>query len=310
MSSVYLSVVAPCYNEEEGISELVKRVCDAGSKITADFELVVVNDGSKDQTLSILLSLRKLYRQLVIVDLSRNFGHQNALSAGLAECRGERILIIDCDLQDPPELLLEMNQLMDQGYEIVYGRRLSRKSETFIKKATASLFYRLLNYLSDIDIPKDAGDFRLISKRVKDVLLSMPEKQRFVRGMVAWIGFKQIAFDYHRDARYAGETKYPFRKMVHFAITGITSFSMKPLQLISLAGITISLISGLLLLYFLVEAIVSDTAPGWASLMVVMLGLGGVQLLAIGVLGDYLGKAFVQMKGRPIFLIDKVYRDE
>jgi polyisoprenyl-phosphate glycosyltransferase len=301
-----LSVVAPCYNEESGIREFHRRVSAAVAGCVATYEIVLVDDGSRDRTWDLMQELAAGDPHMTCVKLSRNHGHQLALTAGLSVCRGRRVLVIDADLQDPPELLPQMMALMDQGAEVVYGQRRHRAGESPHKLVTAALFYRLINRLTDVRIPKDTGDFRLISRRVLDVFLAMPERQRFIRGMIAWLGFRQVPLLYDRDARYAGETKYPFKKMVKLAIDAVTSFSTRPLTFASLLGVAFGLASFLLLAYTLFAWAFLGPVPGWTSQMVVITLLGGIQLLVLGVQGEYLGRLFDQMKGRPLFLIDQI----
>ena len=229
-SGPFLSAVVPCYNEEASLPELHRRLSAALAAATPDYEIVLINDGSRDQTWPVLCSLAVTDPHLVCVNLSRNHGHQLALSAGLSLCRGQRILVVDADLQDPPELLPQLMQLMDQGADVVYGQRMARDGESVFKKLSAWMFYRLLNFFTEVDIPKDAGDFRLMSRRVLDVFNSMPENFRFIRGMISWVGFKQVPLQYHRPPRAAGETQYTLAKMLRFAFDGITSFSVRPLR--------------------------------------------------------------------------------
>lgn len=272
------------------------------------YEFVLVNDGSADGTWGAMKEISKHDKHIVAVDLSRNHGHQLALSAGLSVCRGERIFILDADLQDPPELLSKMMARMDDGCDVVYGQRIKREGETVFKKATAFLFYRLLNRMVDVDIPKDTGDFRLLSRRALDVLNSMPEQHRFIRGMVSWVGFRQEALPYERAARFAGETKYPLSKMIRFAVDAITSFSIKPLRIATFLGLLVSVGSIFMALFVMYGFYQGGTITGWASTMTVMLFLGGVQLFVMGVIGEYLGRMFMQSKGRPLFIIRDISR--
>jgi len=240
--------------------------------------------------------------------LSKNHGHQRALSAGLKLCRGERVLIIDADLQDPPELLPQMMALMDQDADVVYGQRSRRLGESGLKKVTAALFYRLLNVMTDVNIPVDAGDFRLMSRRVLDALNAMPEQHRFIRGMVSWIGFRQVPLVYERQERFAGETKYPFRKMVRFALDAISGFSTMPLRVATYLGFLCSLIGVVFLGYTAVQYFSGATIQGWTTLMAVILILGSGQLFVMGVIGEYLGRLYMESKGRPLFIIEEVVR--
>jgi polyisoprenyl-phosphate glycosyltransferase len=302
-----LSVVIPCYNEEAVIQELYRRVTRTCRSLVGDsYEVLVVNDGSRDQTWAMLQALAHDDDRIVAVDLSRNYGHQLALSAGLSLARGERILVIDADLQDPPELLPEMMRLMDGGADVVYGQRVERDGETWFKKVSASAFYRLLLRMTDVPIPPDTGDFRLMSRQVLKALLAMPEQQRFIRGMVAWIGFRQAPLEYRRDRRFAGETKYPVRKMLTFAIDAVTGFSTAPLR-ISLYLASFFLLLALLIIgYVLISWMYLGTVPGWTSMFLTMLIFGSVQLLSLAVIGEYLGRVYIQTKQRPLFIIREI----
>ncbi len=302
-----LSVVVPCYNEEEGVRELHRRVSTVCHDCVGDaYELVLINDGSRDATWKIMRELSAVDKHVVAINLSRNHGHQLALSAGLQMCRGERIFIIDADLQDPPELLPRMMERMDDGCDVVFGQRTKREGETVFKKASAFAFYRLLNMMVDIDIPQDTGDFRLMSRRSLDILNSMPEQHRFIRGMVSWIGMRQEALPYERAARFAGETKYPLSKMIRFAIDAITGFSIRPLRIASYLGIGFGIATLMLLAYVFAQYFLGKTVEGWTSLAVIILALGSVQLFVAGVLGEYLGRLYVESKGRPLFVIQEV----
>lgn len=302
-----LSVVAPCYNEEGGIAQLHQRVSAACRACVEDgYEIVLVNDGSRDSTWEKIRALADTDGHVVAVNLSRNHGHQLALSAGLTVCRGQRILVIDADLQDPPELLPAMMARMDDGVDVVYGQRASRAGETWFKKSTANAFYRLLDRLVDVRIPRDAGDFRLMSRRALDLLNSMPERHRFIRGMVSWIGLRQEPFVYDRDPRLTGETKYPLAKMIAFAIDAITSFSMRPLRLASHLGLICGMGGFAMLFWVLGSWAAGGTIQGWTSLMVVVLLIGSAQLLVIGVFGEYLGRLYMESKQRPLFIIQDI----
>lgn len=302
-----LSVVVPCYNEEDGILELHRRVSAVCRGSIGDaYELVLVNDGSSDATWKIMRELSAVDKHVVAVDLSRNHGHQLSLSAGLQLCRGERVFILDADLQDPPELLPKMMELMDNGCDVVFGQRIKREGESAFKKASAFAFYRVLNSMVDIDIPRDTGDFRLMSRRAVDILNSMPEHHRFIRGMVSWIGMRQEALPYERAARFAGESKYPVSKMIRFAIDAITGFSIRPLRVASYLGICFGVATLLLMVYVLVNYFLGKTVEGWTSLAVIILALGSVQLFVAGVMGEYLGRLYIESKGRPLFVIKEV----
>jgi dolichol-phosphate mannosyltransferase len=304
-----LSIVAPCYNEEACLPEFHRQAgAAARAAVGDDYEIVLVNDGSGDRTLSVMRVLAAADPHVVAIDLSRNFGHQKALSAGLQFARGERVLAIDADLQDPPALLGEMMALMDAGNDVVYGQRRRRAGETRFKTATAALFYRLLRRLTEIDIPADTGDFRLMNRRTVEIFKAMPEEFRFIRGLIAWIGLNQVPVMYDRDARYAGTTAYPLRKMVTFAMDAITGFSVVPLRLVSWAGLAASGASLLLFAYTMVEWLRGATIVGWASLASIVLVVGGLQLLFLGVLGEYVGRIYMESKHRPLFVVREVYR--
>lgn len=307
-SGVKISVAIPCYNEEASLPELHRRVTAICREVAGDaYEMILVNDGSRDGTWSVISALADADPHVRGVDLSRNFGHQAALTAGLTLCAGERILIIDADLQDPPELLKPMMEAMDsQGADVVYGKRRSRAGETQSKKLTATIFYRLLGSLIDFEIPTDAGDFRLMTRRVLEALLSMPESHRFIRGMVAWIGFRQVPLEYDRQSRFAGETGYTFSKMLNFALDAITAFSSRPLRLGLYAGIALLGLSWLGILYSLVSWLFFSTAPGWTSLIIVVMFMGGAQIFMLAMIGEYVSRTFVQTKNRPLYLLREV----
>jgi glycosyltransferase involved in cell wall biosynthesis len=306
---VALSAVVPCFNEESGLVELHSRLSSAcRSAAGDDYELVLVNDGSSDQSWATIRRLADEDSHVVGVNLSRNHGHQLALTAGLSVCRGDRILIIDADLQDPPELLREMMARMEEGADVVYGQRESRAGESWHKKATAKLFYRVLSRLTDVPIPSDTGDFRLMSRRALSVLQAMPEQHRFIRGMVSWIGFNQVPLRYRRAERFRGETKYPLHKMIRLALDAITGFSTRPLRISLYMGAFLGCLSAVLLVYTVVSWLYFDAVQGWASLMAVVLMLGCAQMLFLGIMGEYLGRLFMQSKQRPLFVIAEIAR--
>ncbi|OBA76659.1 glycosyltransferase [Mycobacterium sp. 1554424.7] len=298
-----VSVVAPCYDEEDVLPLFLSRVGGVLDSLGGTCELVLVDDGSSDRTWEVIEKAAVEDSRVVGVRLMRNHGHQLALTAGLSVCRGDRVLIIDADLQDPPELLPDMMALMDEGADVVYGQRRRRAGEGVLKRATAALFYRLIGRMTEVEIPCDTGDFRLITRRVLDLLIAMPERHRFVRGMVSWIGGKQVPLIYDRDARAAGESKYPFTKMVRFAADAITSFSMVPLRLSVLLGWTMAGIGFAAAINSIRGALLGQTVPGWSSLMAAIGLLTGVQFLMLGIIGAYLGRMYEQSKGRPLFLI-------
>ncbi|QQP93047.1 glycosyltransferase (plasmid) [Skermanella sp. TT6] len=302
-----VSVVAPCYNEEEGLREFWGRVTAAcQDTVDQDYEIILVDDGSKDGTWSIIKALSECDPRVVGVRLFRNHGHQLAATAGLSVARGDRVMLIDADLQDPPELLKPMMGTMDLGADVVYGKRTSREGETWFKLLTAATFYRFLTHLTTVPIPRDAGDFRLMNRRVVEALLAMPERQRFIRGMVSWIGGRQVALPYERNARFAGTTKYPLQKMVRFAVDAITSFSTVPLRLASWLGAGTAIIAFFLVIYTVWQWWQGATVTGWASVVTAIAIFSGAQLLVLGILGEYLGRLFQEIKGRPLFLVDTV----
>ncbi|HEX3676756.1 MAG TPA: glycosyltransferase family 2 protein [Sphingomicrobium sp.] len=305
---VALSIVVPCFNEQECLGALHERLGAAARKAVAeDYEIVLVNDGSKDSSWERMLQMAEADRHLVAINLSRNHGHQLALTAGLDLCRGETVMVIDADLQDPPELLPEMMQVMrEEGADIVYGVRRSRSGETAFKRATAHGFYRLLSRATEVDIPVDTGDFRLMSRRALDALLAMPEQARFIRGMVAWIGFKQIPYAYDRHERFAGTTKYPLKKMLRFAFDALTGFSGAPLKLASHAGLALSIGSIILILYIAYAWAAGQSIQGWTSLMLVVVVLGAVQMFVLALMGEYIGRLYNEAKRRPLYVVQEV----
>lgn len=302
-----LSVVAPCYNESAVLPLFVQRMEAACERVAgADYELLLVNDGSRDATWPLIEALAASRRSVVGVNLSRNHGHQLAVTAGLSLARGERVLIIDADLQDPPELLEEMMRLCDGGADVVYGRRRSRAKESAFKLATASLFYRLLSMLSDVDIPRDVGDFRLLSRRVVDRLNAMPEQDRFLRGMVAWLGGRQAEVLYDRDPRAAGETGYTLRKMMRLAATALTGFSTAPLKAATVLAFAGVLLGMGIVVYALCGFFLGRVNSGWTSLALMLVTFGVAQLGCLGIIGSYVGRIYIQSKGRPLFMVDQI----
>jgi len=308
MTSLPLSVVIPCYNEEACLEELHARVSRAAQAVSpAGYEIVLVNDGSRDSSWEMMQKLSARDPHVVAINLSRNHGHQLALTAGLDLCSGDRILIIDADLQDPPELLPAMMAEMDrQKADVVYGLRRARAGETAFKRATAKMFYRGLSKLSDIEIPRDVGDFRLMSRRALDALLSLPEQARFIRGMVAWVGFRQVPIVYDRAERHAGQTKYPFSKMLRFALDAMTGFSTAPLRFASHFGLWLVGASILLLLYIGFGWLTGRAIQGWTSLMLVVVVLGAVQMFVLGMIGEYLGRLYIESKRRPLYIVSDI----
>lgn len=307
-----LSIVVPCFNEEACLTALHERLSTAArNSVGDDYEIVLVNDGSRDRSWPLMRTLAAGDPHLVAVNLSRNHGHQLALTAGLDLCRGDMILIIDADLQDPPELLPAMIQAMRaEDADVVYGVRRSRSGETAFKRATAHGFYRLLSRATEVDIPLDAGDFRLMSRRALDALLAMPEQARFIRGMVAWIGFRQVPFAYDRQERFAGETKYPLKKMMRFAFDALTGFSSAPLKLASHAGLWLSAGSVLLIIYIAYAWATGRSIQGWTSLMLVVVVLGAIQMFALALMGEYIGRLYNEAKRRPLYIVQEVAGDK
>ncbi len=302
-----VSWIIPCFNEEEVINETiirVKKVCD--SIVNYEWEIIIIDDGSKDKTIDIVKSLIKNIKGISFIKLSRNYGHQIAVQAGLNNVTGDAAIIIDADLQDPPELAQKMLIKWEEGYNVVCGRRIKRKSETIFKKITAKYFYRLLNLIADIEIHLDTGDFRLIDRKVISAIKEMPEKERFLRGLISWAGFKQTQIDYIREKRYGGESKYPLFKMMKFAVEGITSFSRKPLQISILVGMISSLLSFIGIGYVLyIRLMTQNWVAGWAGISLAILLTSGLQLISIGVLGEYVGKIYLEAKNRPLYIIEE-----
>ncbi len=306
-----LSIVVPVFNESEGINIFYKRLRDTLTSLNSySSEIIFVEDGSSDDSYQKLVDLANTDPQVKIVKFSRNFGHQMAITAGIDIANGDACVVIDADLQDPPEVIRSFIEKWEQGYDIVYGVRKKREGETKLKLLTASIFYRLLKRLTKIDIPTDVGDFRLISRRGMDEFKKLEERDRFVRGLVSWIGFKQMGVYYLRDKRYAGNTKYPYRKMFKFAIDGVTSFSMTPLKLSSLLGYFTSTIAFIYASVVFVQKVMGYTVQGWATIMVGILFLGGVQLICLGIIGEYIGRIFNEIKQRPKYIVETIYELE
>lgn len=303
-----LSVVVPCYNEEEGLTTCHERLSNVLNDVGECYEIVYVDDGSKDDTAALLTQLHCDDPQhVVLLRLSRNFGHQPAVTAGLSVARGDAVVIIDADLQDPPELIAEMVRIWRSGYQVVYGIRDSREGETGFKIATAKLFYRVINSLSEVQIPVDTGDFRLIDRCVVDALAQMPERARLLRGMASWIGFSQIGIHYHRSRRFAGETKYPLKHMLSLALDGIVSFSTVPLRLVTIIGLLSALGALIGIIFSLAVRLLTHAwVRGWAISFIGMLFMSGVQMLCIGILGEYIGRIYTETKQRPLFILREV----
>lgn len=302
---VDLSVIIPIYNEESIIPELYDRLQQTVSQISKNYELIFINDGSKDLSLATIKKISQSDERVLYINLSRNFGHQIAVSAGLDVCRGKANVIIDGDLQDPPELITELYSKYSEGYEVVYAKRMERKGESLFKILTAKLFYRVLNSLTTIEIPLDTGDFRLIDRKVVDYLKLMPEQNKFLRGQIAWLGFRQTEVLFNRDIRKHGKTGYSFGKMLKFALDGITGFSDLPLQLVTKLGVTISILSLFIIFYALyAHFILKQTITGWTSIIISSMFIGGIQLLSIGIIGEYIGRINKNLINRPLYIVE------
>lgn len=303
-----VSVVIPMYYEELVVEECHKRITEVLKSLNNyEYEIIFVNDGSKDKTLEILEKIAIEDKNSKVISFSRNFGHQAAVTAGLKEVTGNVTVIIDADLQDPPELIPEMLKLWEQGNEVVYGKRKTRDGESVFKLITAKMFYKTLNALSDVDIPKDTGDFRLVDKKVVDKMNDLPEHNKFLRGLWSWLGYKQYAFEYERKERFAGKTKYPLKKMLKLASDGIISFSSKPIKLVGILGIISIIISFMILIYALVSYVckLNQLSAGWTSLMCAITFFAGVQLLSLWIISEYIGRIYDETKGRPQYIVDK-----
>lgn len=306
-----LSVVVPIFNETAVIDAFyarLKQVMDSLAPLP--YEIIFVDDGSRDDTYDKLVGLAAKDKNIRVINFSRNFGHQAAITAGIDIALGEAVVVIDSDLQDPPEIIKDFIGKWEQGYDVVYGIRNKRKGENSLKLITAKLFYRFLRTLIKIDIPLDAGDFRLMNRTVVEQFKRFKENDRFVRGLTSWLGFNQTGVFYDRDERYAGETKYPYRKMIKFALDGITSFSSIPLKLASWLGYLTSILAFIYACIVLIQKILGFTVQGWATIMIGMLFLGGVQLICLGIIGEYIGRIFSETKRRPLYVIDHIYSAE
>ncbi|MCX7748581.1 MAG: glycosyltransferase family 2 protein [Clostridia bacterium] len=308
-----ISIVVAAYNEEEVILESYKRLKKVMDSINEPYEIIFVNDGSRDKTAVILNEMCVMDKNCKLIDFSRNFGQQVAITAGMDHSEGDAIVVIDADLQDPPEVIPKMIEKWREGYDVVYGKRAERKGESVFKKITAAVFYRFLRKMTDVEIPVDTGDFRLIDRKVCDALKSINEKNRYVRGLISWLGFRQTGVEFVRDKRFAGETKYPLKRMIKFAFDAITSFSYKPLKLATYLGTTVSVLSFLYLLVVLYQRIFTNQVqPGWASTLAVNLVFNGIVLIILGVIGEYIGRIYDEAKGRPLYIIRqfKNFRDD
>ena len=299
-----VSLIVPCHNEAENLSALYGRVLAVMEQTGKPWEMVCINDGSKDDTLEQLLALNQKDPRIVVIDLSRNFGKEAALTACLDHARGDCAIPLDADLQDPPELIPELLAKWHEGFDVVNAVRLSRDGESWLKRASAHAFYRIINRMSDVDIPEDTGDFRLLSRPVLEAIRMLPERRRFMKGLFAWVGFRTASVHYHREPRYAGKTKWNYWRLWNFAVEGITSFSQVPLQLAAHLGLIVSALAFLYAVYLVIGTIVyGNPVKGYPSMMVTLLFLGGVQLIALGVIGEYLGRIYEETKGRPVYLV-------
>jgi len=306
---VLISVIVPAYNEEIVIKSFYQKISSVLDSQSFDAEIIFVNDGSTDSTLEILLQLKELDFRIIIVDLSRNFGKEIAMTAGLDCCKGDAVVIIDADLQDPPELIPELILKWQAGYDVVYAKRISREGESPLKKLTSKTFYRILKHLSRVNIPEDTGDFRLMSRRAVNALNSLRERNRYMKGLFAWIGYPQIAVLYHRDPRYAGETKWNYYGLWNLAVEGITSFSTAPLKISTYMGLLTATGAFLYGIWIILKTLIyGDPVAGFPSMMAIILFLGGTQLLALGIIGEYLGRVFSESKQRPLYLINGLYQ--
>lgn len=307
MKEIMYSIVIPMYNEQEVIAESYRRLKAVMDGMNEEYELLFVNDGSRDNTMNIMCAIQAEDPRVRIIDFSRNFGHQAAVTAGMANARGNAVVLIDADLQDPPECIPGMAEKWKEGYDVVYGKRLKREGESFFKLVTAKYFYRFINKLTNNMIPVDTGDFRLMDRKVVDVMNSLQEKNRFLRGMVGWVGFKQYAYEYKRDERWAGETKYPLKKMLKLAGDGIVSFSADPLRWALKAGVGLLFGGALWLLVLIVLAICGVAFGQWMIIMAGMCMLTALVLLALGIMGEYISRIYDEAKDRPVYIINKIY---
>jgi polyisoprenyl-phosphate glycosyltransferase len=304
LKSPEISIVVPLYNEEKNIRLMYDRLVSSILKITSNFEIIYVNDGSKDNSFLELVKLSKEDERVKYISFSRNFGHQIAVTAGLDYSKGAAVVIIDGDLQDPPEVIPEMYAKHKEGFEVVYGQRLKRKGDNFFKKITAKYFYRILKKITSINIPLDTGDFRLIDQKIVKDLKNMPEQNKFLRGQIAWLGYRQTSVFFERDERKFGETGYPFSKMLKFALDGITGFSDVPLQFVTKTGIFISFISFLVILYAIFSHFILErTITGWTSLIISSMFIGGVQLISVGIIGEYISRINKNVQNRPLYIV-------
>lgn len=303
-----ISIIAPVYNEQDMVQPFLKRMASILAQLDYQYELLFVNDGSSDQTLEVLCELKKNYPQMRIINFSRNFGKEAALTAGLDYSTGDAVIPIDCDLQDPPELIIEMLAQWQQGFDVVLAKRADRQSDHFLKRVSARWFYKIHNRIAETEIPENVGDYRLMSRRVVDALKQMPESQRFMKGIFAWAGFKTTTLEYVREVRFQGESKFNSWKLWNLAVDGMTSFSTAPLRVWVYLGLFFSLFSFAYGCFTLIKTLILGVdVPGYASLLTSVLFIGGIQLLGIGVLGEYIGRTFKEVKRRPIYLVEHEY---
>ncbi|RKV96725.1 MAG: glycosyltransferase [Campylobacter sp.] len=308
MNNPTISIIAPCYNEEETIEPFLRRIEEILTQINEPYEIVFINDGSRDNTLNVLLNAKQNFKNIRIINFSRNFGKEAALTAGLDKARGEAAIPIDVDLQDPPELIKELVARWREGYDVVLAKRADRTSDSFAKRVSADLFYKLNGKISNVDIPNNVGDFRLMSKRVVEALKQLPENQRFMKGLFAWVGFKTVVIEYVREKREAGQSSFNGWKLWNFALDGITSFSTLPLRIWLYIGALVSFLSFLYGSFIILKTLIFGVdLPGYASLAVIMLFLGGIQLIGIGILGEYIGRIYSESKRRPSYIIEGEY---
>lgn len=303
---IHLSVIVPAYNEAEVLPEFHNRLSNVLKSLPMRADIIYVNDGSRDRTAEVIGELRESDSRIGLIDLSRNFGKEVALTAGLDHAQGDMVIVIDADLQDPPELIPELIKQWEEGYDVVYAKRIRRKGETALKKITAAAFYRLMQHVGPVTIPRDTGDFRLLSRRAVEAVKQLRERHRFMKGIFAWVGYPQKAVPYERDPRYAGETKWSYWRLWNFALEGITAFTVVPLKLATYVGVMVAIVSFSYGVYIILKTLIygADVA-GYPSLMVIILFLGGLQLIAIGILGEYLGRMFNETKDRPLYLVQE-----
>ena len=308
--NIQLSVVVPLFNEEDNVNALFDRIQKVLGEMDLTTELIFVNDGSKDKTLAKVFIIAQEHKWVKYIDFSRNFGHQLAIFAGIERANGNYIVVMDGDGQDPPECIPELYEKALSGYEVVYAKRRKRKGENFMKKFTAKVFFRILARITQIEIPVDTGDFRIIHRKIRDILVTMPEQHKYIRGQISWIGFNQTFMEYDRDERMHGETKFTYKKMMRFALDGISSFSTWPLKVATITGFVVSGASFLLIMYSLYQKFFGYTERGWTSMQISILFLGGIQLIGIGILGEYLGRVSDNVKNRPHYIIRNTNLDE